>query len=220
MARISTCSFSITSVKLEFFTSLEWADIALENFPQISRIINHLGWGRGQLLSVIIWEPEASVNKIIKLKIHFFKPIESISIIVWDEINYLAQSCSFEFPLPLYARDAFQFLKCIFCWTGCVKMHDLLYFKCYRQGTLMVAMTASSWTKCVILTTPLKWGSCINFHYVGKATRGMHWGTATRRHFKWLILFFFYNMCLNTKLVKNFCFLPAFSIIYYVSLLS
>ena len=78
-------------------------------------------------------------------------------------------------------------------------------------------MTASSWTKCVILPTPLEWGSCINLRYVSKATRGMHWGTTTKKHFKWLFLFCYNTLCLNSKLVKNCCFLPAMSIIYYVA---
>ena len=45
-------------------------------------------------------------------------------------------------------------------------------------------VTTLSQKKCVILTTPLNWGSCINLHHVSKVTRGMHWGTATKRYFE------------------------------------
>ena len=45
-------------------------------------------------------------------------------------------------------------------------------------------MTTSSRTKCVILTTPLKWGSQIGSLHVNEATRGMHWGTVAKIYFK------------------------------------
>ena len=43
--------------------------------------------------------------------------------------------------------------------------------------------TKLSRIKCVILPTPLEWGSCINLCHVSKATRGMHWGTTAKRYF-------------------------------------
>ena len=84
-------------------------------------------------------------------------------------------------------------------------------------------MTTSSPTKCVILTTQLKWGSHINFLHVTEATRGMHWATAAKRDFKSFINLFFYNTQYpNTKLVKDFRFSTSIvhncsnTVIYYI----
>ena len=95
------------------------------------------------------------------------------------------------------------------------------YYNCYYNSscyhsTLMSfsSVTSSSWTKCVILTSPLKWGSYINLCYVSKVTRGIHCLTAIKRYFKRFINLYFCNTWSpNTKLVKNFHFSRALKII-------
>ena len=68
---------------------------------------------------------------------------------------------------------------------------DILYIAAVYTNYTNKTMTTSSRTKCVIFTTPLKWGSRINFRPVSKATRGMHWSKATKRYLK--VLWFYPN---------------------------
>ena len=79
---------------------------------------------------------------------------------------------------------------------------------CYQNRLCPSKNMTLSQTKCVLLTTPLNWGSCINLHHVSKVTRGMHWGTATKRYFKRFIDLFFTipDAHTNVKLVKDFHF--------------
>ena len=73
------------------------------------------------------------------------------------------------------------------------------------SSSFITNITTSSRTKCVILSSPLEWVSCMNLRHVSKKTKGMHWNKVTENTLKDSWSFFFITPGTQTPNSSKIC---------------